>query len=311
MYRLGLAALFAVGVGPLPAVSPDPKALAVPAGATVRAKELIRTLGSESYPDREAAYHDLAGMGRLASPRVGEAVARAADAEVLARCRRLLPKALDDEREAGRRLSGRRGRPVRARLPGLDRVPGRRRRRRGGPRAVRRDAPGPDERRAAAALAAAPADLGPRLAERRQEVWHWKNPRTPTAVRRDASLADLAVLVLAEIEAAGADGVRASRSASSSATRRPARPRRGRAGRRSSGSSPAGSIRAAGVAALSQALHVAARLELAAGGRAAARLLDTPGANGHAHASAAMTIARLGTRDQRRHWRRTSPTRRP
>lgn len=95
MHPLTLAAVLALAAPP-PAVSPDPRALAVPAADVERAGELVRKLGSPSYRDREQAAADLRKLGRRAIPALA-AGSSADDPEVRVRCETLLPAAeLDD-----------------------------------------------------------------------------------------------------------------------------------------------------------------------------------------------------------------------
>ncbi|HSQ55517.1 MAG TPA: hypothetical protein VLM40_07210, partial [Gemmata sp.] len=75
------------------AVSPDPKDLAIPPEALLKARELVHRLGSEVYREREDAHAELLKMGRNARPVLLEAVSSDPDPEVRSRCSRLLPRA--------------------------------------------------------------------------------------------------------------------------------------------------------------------------------------------------------------------------
>lgn len=84
----------------VPAVSPDPRSLIIPPEVLAQAREHVRLLGSEDFPEREGAEAALAAMRRLARPALLEAVARDPDPEVRARAARLLPKATEDDLRA-------------------------------------------------------------------------------------------------------------------------------------------------------------------------------------------------------------------
>jgi hypothetical protein len=88
-----LAAIGCFAVLPVRAASPDPKSLIVPAAEMARARELIRQLSSEVYKEREQAQTGLAKMGRLARPALTEALAKDTNPEVRSRASRLLPRA--------------------------------------------------------------------------------------------------------------------------------------------------------------------------------------------------------------------------
>lgn len=94
MNRLRMAVL-AVGLAAVPvsAASPDPKDLVVPAGELSKARELVHKLGSEAFQEREKATDDLAKMGRLAKVALAEALTTDPNPEVRSRTARLLPRA--------------------------------------------------------------------------------------------------------------------------------------------------------------------------------------------------------------------------
>jgi hypothetical protein len=101
MFRIGLAltlALFATGS--LHAASPDPKLLAVPPAELAKAQELVRSLGSDDYLEREDAMKSLARMGRMALPALADAANTNPSAEVRSRAARLLPRAEAEELKA-------------------------------------------------------------------------------------------------------------------------------------------------------------------------------------------------------------------
>ncbi|HEY1186023.1 MAG TPA: hypothetical protein VGE74_00140, partial [Gemmata sp.] len=100
MLRAVLTFVLALGfTGPaLPALaadppSPDPKSLAVPADDLLKARELVRKLGSEAFHEREDAESDLAAMGRLARLALMEGANTDPDPEIRARCNGMLPRA--------------------------------------------------------------------------------------------------------------------------------------------------------------------------------------------------------------------------
>ena len=93
MNRLWMALAIASLATPARAASPDPKDLAIPQVEMSKARELIRQLASESYKERETAQDELAKMGRLARPALGEAIATDPSPEIRARTSRLLPRA--------------------------------------------------------------------------------------------------------------------------------------------------------------------------------------------------------------------------
>ena len=80
--------------------SPDPKSLAIPVRELSRAQDLAGRLGDNVFQVREQATRELCKMGRLALPAVEQALAKATDPEVRARCEWLLPKALADDSKA-------------------------------------------------------------------------------------------------------------------------------------------------------------------------------------------------------------------
>src|SRR5437660_6360350 len=82
------------------AASPDPKQLVVPPAELVKARELVRLLGSEDYAEREDAQKALAKMGRLARPVLAEAAYTDPSAEIRSRAARLLPRAEAEELKA-------------------------------------------------------------------------------------------------------------------------------------------------------------------------------------------------------------------
>ena len=99
MRTLALPLLLALAV-PAAGSSPDPKRLAVPPEDLLKAQELVRQLGSDDFPTREAAHDRLAKMGRLAKPALIGALGSNPDPEVRSRCRELLPKAAADDLKA-------------------------------------------------------------------------------------------------------------------------------------------------------------------------------------------------------------------
>ena len=69
MHRLGLvlACLFSAAGWSI-AASPNPDDLVAPAEVQVKARALVRQLGSDDYSEREDAQEQLAALGRLARP---------------------------------------------------------------------------------------------------------------------------------------------------------------------------------------------------------------------------------------------------
>jgi hypothetical protein len=94
MHRSGLvlACLFGT-VGWSHAASPNPDDLAIPAEVQVKARALVRQLGSEDYPEREDAQEQLAKMGRLACPAIFTGATTDPDPEIRLRCSQLLHNA--------------------------------------------------------------------------------------------------------------------------------------------------------------------------------------------------------------------------
>ena len=83
----GLAVCSAMGA------SPDPNELVIPERETLKARALVRQLGSEDYREREQAHAALSKMGRLAAPVLREAAVSDPVPEIRFRTSRLLPKA--------------------------------------------------------------------------------------------------------------------------------------------------------------------------------------------------------------------------
>ncbi|MBY0456378.1 MAG: hypothetical protein K2V38_03510, partial [Gemmataceae bacterium] len=63
-----LTALSAALLAPAASAAPvaDPKQLAIPPAELVKARELVRQLGNDTFAEREAAERELAAMGRAA-----------------------------------------------------------------------------------------------------------------------------------------------------------------------------------------------------------------------------------------------------
>jgi hypothetical protein len=95
-----LVGLFAAAPAAPPAVSPDPKSLAVPPEELSKARELVRKLGSEEFAEREEAHREIAGMGRYARAALLDGVHNDPDPEVRFRAARLLPRASAEELKA-------------------------------------------------------------------------------------------------------------------------------------------------------------------------------------------------------------------
>ncbi len=95
MYRLGLVLVFAClcGTQDVRAASPNPDDLDAPAEIQVRARALVRQLGSEDYQAREDAQTQLAELGRHARRALFEGATTSPEPEVRSRCGQLLPAA--------------------------------------------------------------------------------------------------------------------------------------------------------------------------------------------------------------------------
>jgi hypothetical protein len=91
MLHAALALLLAAD--PSPGVSPNPDDLVPPAEIRVKARALVRRLGSEDYPTREEAQKQLTDLGRLAYPALHAGASGNPDPEVRHRCAQLLPAA--------------------------------------------------------------------------------------------------------------------------------------------------------------------------------------------------------------------------
>jgi len=101
MFRIYLAFLIFIGIsGPVVAVSPDPKTLAVPPSELSKSRELVQQLGSEQFIEREEAEQALGKMGRLARRALLEGVSADPNPEIRNRCAALLPKATALEMKA-------------------------------------------------------------------------------------------------------------------------------------------------------------------------------------------------------------------
>ena len=75
------------------AASPDPETLAITAEVQVKARAIVRQLGSDDYPEREEAQEQLAKMGRLARPAIFAGATSDPNPEIRLRCAQLLPNA--------------------------------------------------------------------------------------------------------------------------------------------------------------------------------------------------------------------------
>src|SRR4051794_3874459 len=94
MHRSGLvlACLFAAA-GWSRAASPNPDDLVATPELQVKARALVRQLGSDEFSAREDAQKQLAALGRLARPALVAGVNTSPDPEVRLRCAELLPAA--------------------------------------------------------------------------------------------------------------------------------------------------------------------------------------------------------------------------
>jgi hypothetical protein len=94
MFRICVSLVILIGVsGPVVAVSPDPKTLAVPPTELSKSRQLVQQLGSEQFDEREEAEQALGKMGRSARLALLEGVNADPNPEIRNRCAALLPKA--------------------------------------------------------------------------------------------------------------------------------------------------------------------------------------------------------------------------
>src|SRR3954462_3803141 len=94
MHRYPLALACLLGFASVSnAASPNPDDLAIPAEVQVKARALVRQLGSEDYPEREDAQEQLAKLGRSARPALFAGATTDPDPEIRFRCSQLLPNA--------------------------------------------------------------------------------------------------------------------------------------------------------------------------------------------------------------------------
>ncbi len=281
-----------------PAVSPDPRHLAVPPAAAARARALVGLLGSPRFPEREEAQKELAGMGRLAAAALSDAAATSPDPEVRSRCGRLLPAAAAADRDArvAAFLADAAGEfdhdvPGWARFKaaaGTD------------PAARGLYAEAVRERANVAlldALDGPPADLGKMAAARCRELTFGRHPR-PGTPAREPTPADVAVVLVAEAGGPRATAPRGlpmtslvsvvwvAKALPADHPRRPAF-ERVLAHWADSRTDAAGAY---------QAYGLAERVGAGPPAKYAARLLTTPGVATHQKAVAAMNVARLGGR---------------
>ena len=92
-FGLAFACAF-LAVGFAGAASPNPADLAVVPEIQVKARALVRQLGSEDFDEREDAEQQLADLGRLARAALFAGATTNPDAEIRFRCRQLLPHAV-------------------------------------------------------------------------------------------------------------------------------------------------------------------------------------------------------------------------
>ncbi len=197
-----------------PAVSPNPKSLAVPPEELSKARELVQKLGSETFVDREDAERDLAAMGRLARVALLDGVNLNPDPEIRARCSTLLPKATTEEMKArlDAFMADTDGKYEHD-LPGWHKLRSTVRgewkmfgwtytARPTADKAARTlfiefmQAPG--GRQLLAALGGPPGELGQMVASRKTEMYNAKYPRVPNVTPRNPSAGEVGVVVFAE-----------------------------------------------------------------------------------------------------------------
>ncbi len=104
MLRVGFVLAVCVGFA-VPAMaatppSPDPKSLTIPPEELSKARELVQKLGSETYTDRENAERDLAAMGRAARNALLDGANADPDPEIRSRSQSLLKRAIALETKA-------------------------------------------------------------------------------------------------------------------------------------------------------------------------------------------------------------------
>jgi hypothetical protein len=101
MYRFSSSFLLLGAIAaPAFSASPDPRSLAIPETELSEARALVQKLGSPEFEVREEAEAALARMGRSARPALLEGVRNDPDPEVRARCSTLLPLATALEMKA-------------------------------------------------------------------------------------------------------------------------------------------------------------------------------------------------------------------
>ena len=296
----GVLALLSALAGPAAAASPDPAELAVPPGDLSRARALVVRLGSAAYPEREAAQLDLDKMGRLALPALAEGLKAHPSAEVRFRCQALLPKAAAADRQA--RLDAflaDAGGKFDHDLPGWNEF---RTATAGTPaaRAVFVELLADPANRALVLGTAGPAgDLGPAVAARKQELYQWRFPRTPTATRREATVADVVALLFAEARVPAkfvprgvSTSVLFSAPGITAAVADP-----GEKGRVYKAVVVHWLDTRDDAVSMYQAINVASNLNLKEAGGVAARLVRLKGATPFYRGQAAMTLVRLGGKE--------------
>ncbi|MFM8275042.1 MAG: hypothetical protein ACKODX_22300 [Gemmata sp.] len=100
MYRLGLVFVCLLGGGAARAASPNPADLEATPEVQVKARALVRQLGSADFAEREEAAERLAKLGRFARPALTAGATSHPDPEIRFRCNQLLPRAANLDRTA-------------------------------------------------------------------------------------------------------------------------------------------------------------------------------------------------------------------
>jgi hypothetical protein len=324
MPRITAALLALVGVLALappaaaaPPVSPDPKSLIVPPEELSKARELVQKLGSEAFPDREAAEQDLAAMGRRARAALLDGVNLDPDPEIRQRCHVLLHKAnaeemkaridtflADTENKYEHDLPG--WHQLRATVRGEWKMFGWTFTARSSVDKAARELfieflQAPGGRQLLTAMDGPPANLGQLVATRKQDLYTAKFQRVAGVPPRNPSVIELAVVVFGESQVNSRYVPRAVTFSSVLSTS-------GLVGAVSGTDDRAAALRAVLAAwfdsrtemtDLYLAFNLAAQMgQNDAAGRLAVRLLDLPGVPGHYKGQAFTTLVRQKMTDQ-------------
>lgn len=306
MSQFGLAiTLTALLAGAAADASPDPKDLAIPPAEQAKARDLVGKLASENFDEREDAQDDLGKMGRLALPALLDGLANHPSPEVRFRCQTLLPQAasLDLKARLDTFLADTGGK-FEHDMPGWNEF---RKLTGGGPtaRAVFVDLLADQGNRdLVLGVGGQPSELGKAVAARKQEMYYWRFPRPVNGrprVAKTATAADVLALMFAESQAeakyvprtVSSTVVYAANDFTAAAADAGEKGKVYRAVVRGWVESREDAL------SLNLAISTATNLNMTAeAARAAGRLVTLKGATAFYRAQAAMTVARLGAKDQ-------------